>query len=185
MIAPCHIPNIITVLRIALVPFVTWLLLHARYEDALWVLFFMGITDAADGLLARLCQWDSTLGAYLDPLADKIMLITAFVVFGWLDWLPNWVVALIVLRDAILLVGAVSFHLATRRLQMEPSSISKVNTFFQIMVALSLVYSQISPLSPTLINLLTAIVVCTTLLSGTQYVLEWSKRANKYLQAGS
>ena len=139
----------------------------------------MGLSDALDGFLARCYDWKTTLGAYLDPIADKIMLLSAYLAFAILGWVPWWLSALVISRDVVLLVGAISYHISTRQLKMEPLAISKVNTFAQIVLAVSLIYSQVGPMSSQLINVLIAIVACTTLASGSQYVVEWARRAAK------
>jgi len=137
----------------------------------------MGVSDALDGFLARCYNWKTTLGAYLDPMADKLMLLSAFVAFAVLGWIPWWLAAIVVARDVILLIGAVSYHMVTRQLKMEPLQISKINTFAQIILAVSLIYTQVNPMHPQLLNALMAIVLCTTVASGVRYVVEWSRRA--------
>lgn len=183
MIAIHHLPNVITCARIALVPALVWLLLHGNYVDALWLLLLMGLTDAIDGFLARWFDWTSTLGAYLDPLADKAMLMAAYITFGWLHWLSPWLVTLVLCRDLVLLCGAVAYHLKTRRLEMCPSAVSKVNTFFQILLAVVLVGAQIWHLPAWLLQTLIVMMVVTTIASGVSYVLEWSRRAAQQLHA--
>lgn len=182
MLSARYIPNIITGARIACVPFFVWLLFHHQYERSLVLVLLMGLSDALDGFLARCYNWKTTLGAYLDPLADKIMLLTAFVSFAVLGWIPWWLASIIIARDVVLLVGAVIYHLGTRRLKMEPLAISKVNTFAQIVLAVSLIYSQVGPMHSQIISALMTIVACTTLASGSQYIVEWSWRAAKITQ---
>jgi cardiolipin synthase len=79
----------------------------------------------------------------------------------------------------VLLIGAVCYHISTRQLKMDPLAISKVNTFAQILLAVSLIYAQVGPLIPQVISMLITVVACTTLASGSQYVIEWSRRAAK------
>lgn len=179
MFSARYIPNYITVARILFVPCLIWMLFNHHYERALILVLLMGLSDALDGFLARCYDWKTTLGAYLDPIADKIMLLSAYLTFAILDWVPWWLSALVISRDVLLLVGAVFYHLSTRVLKMEPLAISKVNTFAQIILAVSLIYIQLGPMSPEIINVLIAIVACTTLASGSQYIIEWFKRAAK------
>ncbi len=174
-----YIPNVITGTRILCVPCLVWMLFNQHFERSLLLVLFMGVSDALDGFLARCYNWKTTLGAFLDPIADKIMLVAAFLTFALLGWIPWWMAALIIARDVILLLGAVSYHMVTRRLQMEPLMISKINTFAQIILAVSLIYTQVNPMHPQVLNAMMAIVVCTTLASGMRYVLEWSRRAVK------
>ena len=172
-----YIPNVITSMRILCVPCLIWMLFQHQFERSLLLVLFMGISDALDGFLARCFDWKTTLGAYLDPIADKVMLLSAFVVFAVLGWVPWWLAAIIVARDVVLLIGAVSYHLVTRQLQMEPLAISKINTFAQIVLAVSLIYTQVNAMHPQLLNVFMTVVVCTTVASGMQYVIEWYRRA--------
>lgn len=182
MLKAQHIPNMITGTRIICVPCLVWMLFHQQFERSLILVLFMGVSDALDGYLARCYHWKTTLGAFLDPIADKLMLLSAFIAFAALGWIPWWLTAIVVARDVGLLIGAVSFHIVTRKLQMQPLFISKINTFAQILLAVSLIYAQVNSLHPQLLNALMTLVVCTTVASGMQYVLEWSKRAVRSAQ---
>ncbi len=177
-----YIPNAITSIRILCVPCLIWMLFHQQFERSLILVLLMGVSDALDGFLARCYDWKTTLGAYLDPLADKLMLLSAFITFAALGWVPWWLAAVIVVRDVILLVGAFYYHLATRQLKMEPLAISKINTCTQIILAISLIYVQIGPLYEQILNVLMTIVVCTTVASGMRYVIKWSRQASKITQ---
>ncbi len=172
-----YIPNLITGTRILCVPCLIWMLFHQQFERSLILVLFMGVSDALDGYLARCYHWKTTLGAYLDPIADKLMLLSAFLAFAMLGWIPWWLALVVIARDVVLLIGAVSYHLVTRKLQMDPLFISKINTFAQILLAVSLIYSQVHSINPQILNALMTLVVCTTVASGMHYVLEWSKRA--------
>ena len=174
-----YIPNVITSARIFFVPCLIWMLLHHQFERSLILILLMGLSDALDGFLARCYGWKTTLGSYLDPIADKLMLLSAFVTFAVLGWVPWWLSAIVVARDVVLLAGAVFYHLSTRQLSMEPLLISKVNTFAQIMLAVSLIYAQVGTIHTQVLNALMTVVVCTTVGSGMRYVIEWSRRAAK------
>lgn len=177
-----YIPNVITSTRILCVPCLIWMLFHQQFERSLILIFFMGLSDALDGFLARCYGWKTTLGAYLDPIADKLMLLSTFIAFAALGWVPWWLAAIIIARDVILLVGALYYHLSTRQLKMEPLAISKINTCAQIILAVCLIYAQVGTLHTQILNALMTMVVCTTVASGTQYVMEWSRRASKLAQ---
>lgn len=174
-----YIPNFITGARILFVPCLIWMLFQSHFERALILVLLMGLSDALDGFLARCYGWKTTLGSYLDPIADKVMLLSAYLTFAILGWVPWWLSILVVSRDLVLLVGAVCYHLSTRQLKMDPLAISKINTFAQIILAVSLIYAQVGPLSAQVITGLIGLVACTTLASGSQYVIEWSRRAAK------
>lgn len=177
-----YIPNAITSTRILCVPCLIWMLFQHQFERSLILVLFMGLSDALDGFLARCFDWKTTLGAYLDPLADKLMLLTIFFAFAILGWVPWWLAAIIVARDVILLAGAFYYHLSTRQLKMEPLTVSKINTFAQIILAVSLIYAQVGPLHVQILNVLMTVVACTTVGSGMSYVMEWSRRASRYAQ---
>ena len=98
---PSDIPNLITVFRFLLVPPLVWLLLNDRFGAALVVFGVAGFSDGLDGFLAKRFHWTSRIGALLDPLADKLLLIASFVTLGWLGWIPVWLVVLVCLRDVL------------------------------------------------------------------------------------
>ena len=171
------IPNIISIIRIVLVlPFIV-LMLRQDFTWALILFFVAGISDGIDGYLAKRNNWISRLGSILDPLADKLLLVSSFVALGWLNILPLWLVVAVLLRDVVILGGALAFHFVIGRYEMEPTIISKLNTFFQIMLVLSTVFSQgLYPLPPMALEALIYIVMGTTILSGADYIYTWGRR---------
>ena len=171
------IPNIISIIRIVLVlPFIV-LMLRQEFTWALMLFFVAGISDGIDGYLAKRNNWTSRLGSILDPLADKLLLVSSFVTLGWLNILPVWLVAAVLLRDVVIIGGALAYHFVVGRYEMEPSIISKLNTFFQIMLVLSTVFSQgLYQLPPQALQTLVYIVLVTTILSGADYVYTWGKK---------
>ena len=106
------VPNALTLIRILLTPLLIWLLLDYRLGQALLVFIVAGITDGLDGLIARLFHQKSKLGAYLDPLADKLLLVSSFILLAHLGLIPNWVAVITVSRDMIITLGVVTlmFH---------------------------------------------------------------------------
>jgi len=172
------IPNLITVLRIVFVVPFTLLLLEGRYMAALLVFAGLGASDALDGYLARRYQWGSRLGALLDPLADKILLVSAYLALGWSGMLPIWLVALVIGRDAVIVSGAGMYRLVVGSIEMEPTILSKVNTFFQIVLVLEVVFSAAVVTLPDALRDGTVVMVAaTTLVSGANYVWAWSRKA--------
>ncbi len=130
-----NLPNLITIARILLVPLTVWLLLSGDYLFALGAFVAAGISDGVDGYLARQFEWKSELGSYLDPLADKALLVSVYIVLGFINGIPVWIVILVVTRD-ILIVGAVVLAwLLGKPVQMKPLFISKFNTVVQIAFA--------------------------------------------------
>ena len=175
---PRDIPNLITVFRFLLVPPVVMLLLNERFGLALILFGFAGFTDGLDGYLAKRNNWTSRLGALMDPLADKLLLVSCFVTLGWLDWIPVWLVALVVLRDLVIVGGAIVFHMRVERLEARPSMVSKLNTVAQILLVLAVIFSQGMYVLPALwLDILIYSVLATTLWSGFDYVWTWGRRA--------
>ncbi|MEN8131794.1 MAG: CDP-alcohol phosphatidyltransferase family protein [Pseudomonadota bacterium] len=177
-----QIPNLITGTRFLLVPLMVWLLLKGRFTPALGVFALMGASDALDGYLAKRYGWQTNLGKFMDPLADKTMLISAYVTLGWLGLIPIWLVILVILRDVIILGGAVAYHVLTRHLNMVPSLLSKLNTVAQIILVLAVIFDQLVGLPSLLLQILIGLTLVTTITSGLGYVIDWSSRARKELQ---
>jgi len=172
------IPNLITVFRFLLVPPVVWLLLNERPGPALILFGIAGFSDGLDGFLAKRYHWTSRLGAFMDPLADKLLLVSSFVTLGWLGWIPVWLVLLVVIRDLVIVGGAIVFHMRVERLVAAPSIVSKLNTFTQILLVLVTIFNQaIQTVPAQWLNALVYIVFITTLWSGLGYVWTWSRRA--------
>lgn len=173
-----HIPNLITGLRILLVPPFLWLLLQERYEMALLLFVIAGISDALDGFLAKHYGWTSELGGILDPIADKLLLIGSLLALAWLNELPVWLVAMAILRDAVIVAGAVSYHLLIERVRGEPLIISKLNTLMQLILVFAVIVNYGLFLLPQgLLAGLIHLTALTILWSGTAYVWQWGRRA--------
>lgn len=180
-----QIPNLLTGIRLLLVPLMVWLLLEARFLPALAVFAIMGLSDGLDGFLAKRYGWKTRLGEYLDPLADKSMLLSAYITLGYMALIPFWLVSLIILREVIILSGATAYHFMTHRLQMSPSIISKFNTLMQIILVLAVVLDQIFTLPGTAMKTLIGATLFTTVASGLGYVIEWSARARREIRRES
>lgn len=168
----------ITVMRLLLVPPVIWLILQHRYDLALWLFLFAGVSDGVDGFLAKQFGWTSRLGGLLDPVADKLLLVSCYLALSWEGLLAPWVVILVVARDVIILAGALVYHFRIARLEASPTLSSKFNTLAQIMLVLLLLWgSGVAPVDPWWVVFMTWLVVLTTLLSGLEYVLIWGRKA--------
>lgn len=172
------IPNLITSLRILLVPPFLWLLLQGRYGAALLLFTIAGFSDALDGFLAKRYGWTSDLGGILDPIADKLLLVGAILVLGWLEVLPLWLVVLVILRDAMIVAGAVSYHLMIERIRPHPLLISKLNTLLQlVLVFVVIAHRGLMPLPDWLPTGLLYLTAVTTIWSGLAYVWRWGRSA--------
>lgn len=172
------IPNVITVFRFLLVPPVVVLLLQERFTAALIVFGVAGFSDGLDGFLAKHFNWRSRLGGIIDPLADKLLLVSCFVTLGWLGLIPAWLVLLVILRDLVIVAGATFYHMRIEQFEAEPSVASKLNTAAQILLVLAVLYSfGIQAVPALLMEVLLYSVLATTLWSGFDYVWTWGQRA--------
>lgn len=182
-----HLPNLITSLRILLVVPLCWLIDAGRYDGALLVVAVAGLSDAADGFLAKQFGWQSWIGGMLDPLADKLLLIAAFVWLALAGDLPAWLALLIVGRDLVIVAGALAYHLLIGRFDAAPSRLSKLTTAVQILFILIelLRLSRWIELAPAWRQGLIAITAGLTLASGLHYVAVWGARARRALRQGT
>jgi cardiolipin synthase (CMP-forming) len=176
-----NIPNSLTLGRIILVPLVVWLIISHEMLAAFLLFLTAGLSDAADGFLAKRYGWNSELGAYLDPIADKALLVSIYVTLGLAGHLPVWLVIAVVSRD-ILIVGAVVLSwMLSRPLAMQPLLISKANTFAQIVLA-GLILAELGlglGLEP-LVRLLIFVTGALTILSAAAYFWAWLKHMASY-----
>lgn len=173
------LPNAITLLRIlASVP-LAWAILGAHLELALAIAVVAGASDALDGWLAKRHGWQTRLGSLLDPIADKLLLIAAFVALALIGALPAWLVVLVLARDAIIVIGAIAWHNLVGPVEGRPTRLSKVTTFVQIvLVVMTLVAAHPGKWIPDpVVAFFIALTAALTLASGLHYVLVWSRRA--------
>jgi cardiolipin synthase (CMP-forming) len=174
-----NVPNIITIGRMLLVPFTVWCLITGQYGLAFAAFVAAGVSDGVDGYLARRYNWQTELGAYLDPLADKALLVSIYVVLAILKVIPVWLAIVVVTRD-VLIVGAVILSwLMERPVVMKPLLVSKVNTVGQIafaglmlgLLALRLPHANITDIG-------TVIVASLTVASLGVYMRDWLRHMN-------
>lgn len=178
MLRKQDIPNVISLLRMLLVVPLVVMLLQQRYADALLIFVLAGISDALDGFLAKRYGWKSRLGSILDPVADKLLLMTSFLALAWLGLLPLWLAAVVVGRDLIIVLGAVAYHYTIRRFDLLPSRASKLNTVMQIALVLAVMLHQsLLPGAGEVVHILIYTVLVTTLASGVHYIWTWGTRA--------
>lgn len=126
------VPNVITVARLCAVPLLAWLMLNGFWVAAFWLFIIAGLSDAADGFIARWFDQRSALGAWMDPVADKALLVTAFVILAMTGAIPIWLVVLAVVRDVLILVGVGFAQLSGKALAIRPMMVSKATTACQI-----------------------------------------------------
>jgi cardiolipin synthase len=168
------LPNAITLARLCAVPLAVWLMVQHRFQAAFWLFVAAGISDAIDGVLARRTGSQSALGATLDPVADKALLVSVYVTLGLMGRLPDWLVILVVFRDLMIVGGVLILYLLGSPPVMAPLMVSKVNTAAQIVLAaLALGLAGFGVEAPMLLEAAVIVVAATTLLSGAAYLRRW------------
>lgn len=177
------IPNLLSVLRMALVPLFIIAVLDGESLKALILFAVAGITDALDGFIARSADQRSLLGVYLDPIADKILLTSAYIVLTFPNLnhgaqIPVWITVLVIARDVLIVVMALVFVLAAK-VRFPPSTLSKVNTVLQVVAVVAVLVSALLPdLEPVATTLL-YLMVLLTISSGLDYVYRCTRTAGQ------
>jgi cardiolipin synthase len=175
------LPNFLTLMRIIAVPAFLILVSNRHYGAGLVLFVAAGITDAVDGVLARLMNSKSDLGASLDPLADKMLLVSSFVILTWLGVIPSWLMILVLSRDAVILTGYLVIYFVSTPIEVNPTAAGKLNTFLEMLtIGFALVTLARPDILMANVNLtawyLTAVTIA---ISGVHYVyrgLLWYQR---------
>jgi cardiolipin synthase len=168
------IPNFITIGRILLVPVLIWAIGSDQMRIAFVLFIVAGFSDAVDGFLAKRFNMASELGALLDPLADKVLLVSMYIALGIANALPQWLVILVVSRDILIIGGVLLSWIVNKPIAMKPHYVSKLNTAAQIiLVALVLGLLGLELNAGWLVPPVVVTVACLTLLSAALYVAEW------------
>lgn len=169
-----NLPNFISICRLLLVPAVVYLIVTGQFLFAFWLFVIAGISDAVDGFIAKRYQWQTELGAYLDPLADKALLVSIYVSLGVLQEMPIWLVFLVVSRDLFIVIAVLLSWMLSRPVTMSPLMISKANTAGQITLA-AVVLGDLGfgLLMDSLRRGLVLLVAGLTALSAAAYLVEW------------
>jgi len=169
-----QIPNLLTLARIAAVPVLILFLYEGRYGAALTVFVLAGITDGLDGWIAKRFKCVTRLGSILDPLADKILIVSTYVMLVLAGDLPFWLILLIGFRDLGIIAGVLVLNTLNGHVQMQPSLLSKVNTFLQISLVILVMVERIGfiALEPVA-EILLWFVAVTTVASAIHYVYFW------------
>lgn len=171
------LPNWLTVVRIILIPVFVTLLVYRRPTAALVVFLLAGLTDVLDGYIARSRGSLTRLGAFLDPMADKLLLTASFITLTYLKVIPFWITAVVISRDLVLILGAALIHVAGGTIYPTPTWLGKASTFFQmatVLAAMLSIYFKV-PTAPRLFFWLTAIF---TMASGIQYLHQGTRLLN-------
>jgi cardiolipin synthase (CMP-forming) len=181
-----NLPNLITIARILLVPFIIWLIISGEMLAAFVAFLIAGVSDGVDGFLAKRWSQVTPLGAHLDPIADKLLLVSIFVALGVGSHLPPWLVILVVTRDLLIVGGLMVAWFMDKPMAIKPLTISKVNTFGQILlVGTVLGVVGLGVEIPRLIQIGSVVVGALTVASGAFYLRDWLLYvANGYDGAG-
>lgn len=173
-----NLANTITLGRLIAVPFIVWQILDGHHALAFWLFVAAGVSDGVDGFLAKRCGMETMLGRYLDPIADKVLLVSLFVALGWQNILPVWLVLLVASRD-FLIIGAVLLSGALdHAVEIRPTLVSKLNTVMQIALVSWILahfafdFGGLADTTTTIMIILTAV---TTAVSWLRYLVIWLK----------
>jgi cardiolipin synthase len=168
-----NLPNLLTLLRIGAIPLFLILLTDERYTEALVVFVVAGVTDSLDGAIARLTNSHTALGAYIDPLADKLLLLSSFLILAFLGFVPHWLAILVISRDIIILLGfAVLYFITGHSITVRPTLVGKASTFFQLFIVTLTLIALHNPAwrFPLLWHASLILAGGTVILSGFQYL---------------
>jgi len=176
-----HVPNALTLLRFLLIPVLVVLLAQRRYDAAFAAFFVSALSDFADGVIARRWNARTRFGAIADPLADKLTMLAVTLTLAMQGLLPLWLVVTIVVRDLVIVGGALAYHYMVGRYDMAPTLVSKLNTaieFLTLAVVLATAADIVRPSGAT--PVLFALLMATIVASGVQYVWVWGRRAIRH-----
>jgi cardiolipin synthase len=172
------LPNAISLLRIALIVPILLLILDGAFGWALALFLLAGFSDGLDGYLAKRFDWHTRLGALLDPVADKLLVAGLFITLAYTQDIPVWLAAVVILRDVVIVAGAMVYNFFVRPVQGEPTRVSKLNTSLQLLFLLFVISrAGFDWPEPITLTVLGASVLVTVVISGVDYVWSWSRRA--------
>jgi cardiolipin synthase len=168
------LPNFITIARLITVPLIVWLMIADRFVEATVLFVLAGLSDAADGFIAKRFDAISELGAYLDPIADKALLVSVFVTLGFKGILPPWLIILVVSRDLFIIGGIMLAYFLSNPMPVKPLWVSKVNTVAQIILIAFVLGDRSGAMALALPIWVTVFgVAVLTVLSAGAYLIEW------------
>ncbi len=177
-----NLPNLLTLGRILITPFIVYSILNNFAVQALVLMVIAGLTDLLDGAIAKRFHMQTAVGAYMDPIADKLMLVGSIISLFIIGQVPMFLFLAVLFRDVIIVIGAMAYELVTHRLEMQPTYLSKVTTVVQIiyvsMALLHIAWPLPAMLMPTmLMNIAAWMTFAITCISGVQYMILWTSKA--------
>jgi len=165
-----NLPNTLTIARIVIIPIFITSIIYKRYDYALYLFIFAALTDVFDGLFARLTNQKTALGTFLDPLADKFLLVTTYIIMSVYGLIPKWLTITVISRDIIIIIGWLLLYLVSDFSRVEPSLLGKITIWVQsflIAYVLVNINLHILPDNPPLLLWITAGI---TIVSGFHYI---------------
>jgi len=165
-----NLPNILTLTRVLMIPFFVIFIINKNFGWALITFIIAGITDGIDGLIARITHQRTELGAYLDPIADKLLLFSAFITLAIVEIIPSWLVVIVITRDVIIVLGFLVMVLNNYHPKINPSILSKMTTVFQIITIALVLLSGYYPALRQLSVIAVYGTAVMTVLSGSHYI---------------
>lgn len=176
-----QLPNIITIIRVLLVIPFAYCVIFSEYRTAFYLYFIASASDGLDGFLARHFNWTSQFGAFMDPLADKFLMITSYTLMAWFDLIPLWLFATVVLRDVIILSGVGGVMYIHGHVNFEPFKISKVNTAFQLLLIQMILFElSFFPVPEGWLFVVMVVITVLTIMSVLAYIWEGTMTALGY-----
>lgn len=174
-----NLPNLLTLTRVLLIPLFVIFIIQKSFTNALITFAIAGITDGIDGLVARITHQKTELGAYLDPIADKLLLICAFLTLAIIERLPGWLAVVVITRDVIILLGVLVMILNNYSIKIGPSLLSKVTTNFQILTVILALWDAGSQWWVILRDISIYGTTILTIFSGAHYIYIGTKILNQ------
>jgi len=165
-----NLPNSLTIARIVIIPLFIIAVIYKRYDYALYMFIVAALTDTLDGFIARLTNQKTALGTFLDPLADKFLLITSFIVFSMNGWLPKWLVITVISRDVIVITGWVLIYLITHTSSVKPTATGKAAIAMQLILLCYVLLDINVGFLPDIQNVLIWLTATLTIISGLHYI---------------
>lgn len=165
-----NLPNTITIARIVIIPLFITAVIYKRYDYALYLFVIAALTDALDGLIARLTNQKTVFGTFLDPLADKFLLVTSFILFSMNGWLPKWLTITVISRDIIVIIGWVLIYLTTHISNVQPTITGKAAIAMQLIVLCYVLLTVNIVSLPKMPDVLILVTAALTIISGLHYI---------------
>jgi len=165
-----NLPNLLTLIRIILTPLLVILLINSEFVEALIVFTIAGITDGLDGLIARYMRQKTRIGAILDPIADKLLLTSAYVTLAVIKFLPAWLAVTVISRDVIIVFGVLIIFLFQGGVEIRPSALGKITTVAQLGTIFMVLINHELKLFSRILPILYTVTVLITIVSGLHYM---------------